>query len=240
VRYHHQNLTDGRLPLWRYGRAWWGALHWGWYCFHRTDLLLLSVRRWGFSVYLRGLFGFHFGVKDEDSDERGRWQVSWSDGSLRLEHPWCRQDGWDSRDPWWRNAIRLRFSDWIFGKWSYGGRVIETRDVLIPMPEGCYRAVAKHEIATWRRRFGIVWRRRDSWNIDIPGGIPFSGKGENSWDCGDDGLFGLGGGISVTLEERIGEIVASVLKSRSRHGHDAAGTGRVPLRIVNEKEGSTP
>ncbi len=26
--YHHQNLSDGKQPLWRHGRAWWGPLAW--------------------------------------------------------------------------------------------------------------------------------------------------------------------------------------------------------------------
>jgi hypothetical protein len=98
------------------------------------------------------------------------------------------------------------------------------------MPEGCYEAIATPESRTWTYRFGIV-KRRDSVDLRIDGGIPFSGKGENSWDCGDDGLYGTGGD---TLEKAIGHVVTYVLERRKRYGYDSKGTGKQPVVILNK------
>lgn len=228
-RYHHQNLTDGKLPLWRYGRAWWGRLHWGWHAFHRTELLSVSVRKWGFSIYLRA-FGFYFGDNRDYSEERGRWQISWNDGCLWLEHPWVRQDGWVRSDPWWKKMAVLHVVDWLLGRSRCEHTTGKPVEVFVPLPEGSYRAIATPETYVWRRRFYVPLRRRDDVRLDIPGGIPFSGKGENSWDCGDDGLFGCGGD---TIEDAIAQAVKSVLRARRRYGHDSKGTGRAPAVVLN-------
>lgn len=228
--YHHQNLTDGLLPLWRYGRAWWGPFVWGWSLFYRNNLMLASIHRSGLSVYL-AWFGFYVGLRNDDPNYHGRWRISWSSGRLSLEHPWIRQDGWDSRDPKWRRGpVHLRIVDWLISRQRCEVVTEPVPDVVIPMPEGCYRAQAKRETRTWRRRWYWPLRRRvDVW-LQIPGGIPFAGKGENSWDCGDDGIWGIGGG---TVEDAIANAVGSALRSRRRHGHDSKGTGREPRCVVN-------
>lgn len=125
--------------------------------------------------------------------------------------------GWASETPRWRQ-----------GSWHPIGRnmrqgepeLIEEREVLVPMPERSYRAKARLERTNWGfsklpRRFDRVDRHV---HINMLDGeqIPFPGKGENSWDCGDDAVFS----ISVpgdSIEDGIGEIVASVLRSRRRN-----------------------
>lgn len=229
MRYHHQNLTDGVLPLWRHGRAWLWRLHWGWGVFHPSSLLLLGLGRDGMCIYLRA---FHFYLTWGDTEsERGRWEIWWSDGALRIEHPWVRQDGWDRRDPWWKHALRIPVVDWLLGKVRYESVAEAPVEVFVPMPEGCYRAIATPSTRTWRRRSYWPMRRVRDVSIEIPGGIPFSGKGENSWDCGDDGLFGLGGD---NIEDAIANCVRSVLRSRRRHGHDSAMTGAAPAIVLND------
>lgn len=99
--------------------------------------------------------------------------------------------------------------------------------MLVPMPEGCYRATVTREETTRVYRLGIA--RRETWfwlRVDRPGGIPFAGKGENGWDCGDDGLCGIGG---ETPEEAIGRAVASALKSRGRYGCASHLRGAAPV-----------
>lgn len=231
IRYHHQNMSRGRLPLWRYGRAWLGPLHWGWHAFMRTELLSISARRWGVAVYLLW-FGFYIGDRG-DHDNRGRWELSFHDGCLWFEHPWVRQDGWCRSDPWWRKQVVLHVADWLFGKRRYESRIVETSVVFVPMPEGCYRAIAEREVGVWRRRWYMPLIRRDTWNIKIPGGIPFAGKGESSWNCGDDALHSMSGGLITRLEERIGQVVESVLTSRARNGFDSLLTGEHPSIVVN-------
>lgn len=136
------------------------------------------------------------------------------------------RDGlWHHGQPWWRS--------WSFGKRQVMGRfncdlaVEETGECRIPLPEGVYPATWERKVRTWRYRRPLgSWRdrivglrTRVDYSIDIPGGIPIEGKGENSWDCGMDGLFGTGG---RSLEEAIGHCVEHVLRGRARYGgpHD--------------------
>lgn len=230
MHYHHQNLTDGRQPLWRHGRAWWGRFHWGWTVFRRSTLGVelgrgrLSVGLGFASLYLRWAGG-------------GVWEVSWHNGGLWVRTPWERQMEWRSSDPWWKKTIKLPVIDWLLGR----DRCTTTKgtpfEVFIPMPEGSYRAMATPETRVWRRRWYVPQKRRDSVWLDIPGGIPCSGKGENSWDCGDDGLWGCGGD---TLELAIGHAVASSLRDRRRYGHDSKGTGRKPALVVGAGAAAVP
>jgi hypothetical protein len=58
-----------------------------------------------------------------------------------------------------------------------------------------------------------------SFSLDIVGGIPVEGKGENSWDCGMDGVFGTSG---KTVEDAVANCVRSVTRMRNQYGgpHD--------------------
>lgn len=145
--------------------------------------------------------------------------ASWS-----RQFPWCR---------WWRQGS-IDFKDLILGRarhtlerrrrtkhetiWMPEDTVeYDLFEILIPMPEGAYPARAHVERRTWKRPrwpWPIV---RVSVAVDIPKGIPFAGKGENSWDCGDDGLFGYGA-EGDSIEHAIGHGVESVLTSRRRYG----------------------
>lgn len=100
----------------------------------------------------------------------------------------------------------------------------------VPLPEGNYPASWVERVVTntyvgWR--FG---RLRDAMfgprthryvDLSIENGIPIEGKGENSWDCGMDGLFGCGGS---SVADAVGSATAHVLKYRDRYGgpHDLA------------------
>lgn len=221
MRWHTQNLSDRRMATWRHGRGWFGPVHLEWSAFRASGLLLAGVWWAGFKVYLPW-FSLFVRVGER---RRGKWSVSWSGGTLRLSHPWVREMEWHSADPWWKKDISLRVVDWLIGRSRCETREGERREVFVPMPEGSYRAVARDETRIWRRRWYWPELRRDSVWLDIPGGIPFAGKGENDWDCGDDGLFGIGGD---SVEEAIANAVSSVLRSRRRYGHDSRGTGRVP------------
>jgi hypothetical protein len=134
-------------------------------------------------------------------------------------------DQWTKGQPWWRS--------WSFGKRDVMGPTEHQPDTIevgmtqIPLPEGKYQATWEHKVTTTRyKRFPGTWRdrvagprmRSDFW-LDIPGGIPVEGKGEDSWNCGMDGLFGCG---ATTLEAAIGQAVSHVLRDRKRYGgpHD--------------------
>jgi hypothetical protein len=54
-------------------------------------------------------------------------------------------------------------------------------------------------------------------NLDIERGVPTPGKGENSWDCGQDATYGLTCPAS-TVEEALASLRASVMRDRERYG----------------------
>ena len=131
-------------------------------------------------------------------------------------------EGRSSRgDPWYRDmTLTTRM---ILGNQTTTTETVEMGLTNVPMPEGNYAASWEKKRRTWRykrwpgRLIDIVRgpRVRDYVTLDIAGGIPFEGKGENSWDCGMDGLFGCGG---RTVEDAVGHAVSSVLRSRERYG----------------------
>jgi hypothetical protein len=99
-------------------------------------------------------------------------------------------------------------------------KVIEERDVLVPMPERAYKASARLE----EIRFGhtrlprFLDRTSTSVEVKMKDGeqIPFPGKGTASYNCGADAAFGIYG-PARTIEDGIGNMVASVLRDRRRY-----------------------
>lgn len=89
---------------------------------------------------------------------------------------------------------RDRLLDAVFGRTVCTTAYGPERKISVAMPEGDYPAVAKFEWRCWSRPRWPFHKMRLSTDVEIPRGIPFAGKGENSWDCGDDGLFGSGCG----------------------------------------------
>lgn len=103
------------------------------------------------------------------------------------------------------------------GRAKISKKIIEERDILIPMPEKMYSAKAILADWTWiyLRWFKKVIRRCE---IKIPEGIPHAGKGENSWDCGDNATFGITTGRCKSIPEAVGILVGNVLNNRVRYG----------------------
>ena len=122
---------------------------------------------------------------------------------------------WSRRDPWWIRGLSFDVRRFVLGGRIYWTEELALVPVVVPMPEGDYHAVAKVQrvtrgFARWFKHTG------QEVTLDIPGGIPFAGKGENSWDCGDDGLFGIGGD---SIDHVIRRAQESVTESRRRYGH---------------------
>lgn len=144
--------------------------------------------------------------------DRAIWYHLWvgSMASWSRDYPWCR---------WWRQGS-FHFAN-LLGKQTHV--LVELQidiPIQIPMPEGVYHALATRQERSWKRRFWFRTSRREI-DVKVPKGIPFAGKGENSWDCGDDGLYGYGV-TGDSLEHAIAHGVESVLTSRRRYGHASA------------------
>lgn len=135
---------------------------------------------------------------------------------------WTPPNEWSSRTPKWRNGawhpfghVQSRVGD---------AEVLEQREVEVPMPEKTYRAKAT--------RSRVVTRGTEWWPFSRPvrstvtlefsppfDPVPIPGKGENSWDCGQDATYSQSG-AAETIEKAIGDFVGSTLRWRKRHGGD--------------------
>lgn len=107
---------------------------------------------------------------------RGRWEL------IRGHWPWNGL-GW---------SWTLRVADWLLGRERHEVDASWTRTVptTVRMPEGDYAAVATTERVRWGRRWWWSWSRwQYRTTIEVPGGLPVPGKGENAWDCDDDATY---------------------------------------------------
>ncbi len=136
-------------------------------------------------------------------------------GALRWRFG-CNPMEWSSRTPKWRDGHLHPYetiADAVLGKERVETTALSTHDVLVPMPEGTYPAVVTIEQRTCRRA-RIPWPTHVSRSagITIPGGIPVPGKGENSYDCGDDGIYGTG-----SSEPSVAAAIASAVRAATEH-----------------------
>lgn len=125
---------------------------------------------------------------------------------------------WSSKTPKWKHG-NFNFIDFIFGRTKHSEQTLSVHDVVIPMPEGPYPAKVRLSVGTWSRPRGRT-RVVPYANVDIPLGIPHQGKGENSWDCGEDRLFGCSI-VGSNVEAAIGNVVARVLEARRKYDGNA-------------------
>lgn len=265
MNFHWQNLKEDRPSSWLHGRCWltrsydyskrfrgvdveWcmppGSCGWGvtfgsgdsgrGLTFRFTIPLLIALY-----VTIQGAFAksFREWTFDEGADrqvevyffENAIWWHFWvgSMASWSRAYPWCR---------WWRQGS-FHFAD-LLGKQRCTTTLIEEGiPVAIPMPEGVYHGLAKIERREWVRRFRprlFDFESTDVW-IDVPRGIPHAGKGENSWDCGDDAVCGTGAtwapGMTreAAIQAAIAHFQAAVMRNRERYGsasEGAVGAGR--------------
>jgi hypothetical protein len=120
-------------------------------------------------------------------------------------------------DPWWkRRQFNLDILDLVLGKPKYSEREINSTEVQIGMPEGSYPAKIRIFESKWSRpRWFPSYLVRS--RIEMIKPIPFPGKGENSWDCGEDALFSCIAPES-TVEGAISNVVKSVLEKCRKYG----------------------
>lgn len=144
---------------------------------------------------------------------------------------WARSGSWSRSDPWWMQG-RLDYRDFLFGGTIHNSEVTSEGTCVIPMPEHTYPATFKIERAVWTRP-RLLGRVRDAvlgplsaYSVTLTPGepIPVPGKGENSWDCGDDAIYSsTSPGQSV--EQAIASYVESALRTRARYGGEHMSAG---------------
>lgn len=233
MHFDSQNLNERRNgktgSMLRHGRCWWRFGECGDGLCFRAEWVVPG-KKFRFGLEFGGEDNFQlsvgliiFTIYLSVSGLRWRWlprdgvcQVYWYEKSLWWSL-WARRYESRRKDPWWKRTHCIQFDDLLFGRAKYSDEVLSEHEVLIPMPEGSYPAKVKMETHTWKRPRWFAHSGTYA-NVDIEGGIPFMGKGENSWDCGEDGLYGSSM-PAESVEEAIGKTVASVLESRRKYGN---------------------
>jgi hypothetical protein len=134
--------------------------------------------------------------------------------------PWGRWGEWRASDSWWIRGLSLDLRRVALGRHVYEAEELALVPCHVPMPEGSYPAVATVQRVT---RGYTRWLKRTGQEVqlNIPKGIPFAGKGENSWDCDDDGLFGIGGD---SIDGAIRNAQNAVSERRQRYGQASPET----------------
>lgn len=196
---------------------------------------LLTVYITFHQAFKRQLFVYDFD-RGQDRDisisfyDNAIWWHFWvgTMASWSRKYPWCK--------PWRQGSFHFAS---LLGRQSCKVETIqEGIPVKIPMPEGVYDGVAKVERYTWKRPLWFARQRMDTY-IQVERGIPFQGKGENSWDCGDDGIFGTGvswlpgATHEQSLERAIAHYATAVMDNRKRYGRPSA-------EAITEALGVTP
>lgn len=148
---------------------------------------------------------------------------------------WEDEMSWRATDPWWMRWS-FNFKDALLGRLKYEKVVHgDLRPIRIPLPEGEYLAEAEFQTLTWKRRHWPFWpltitKQCTEVSVLSWGGLPFEGKGENSWDCGTDGLFGYSCDGHSLIDAAV-EGTRKTLENRKRYGKRD-----YPSPIIHEPE----
>lgn len=175
------------------------------------------------------------------------WCLGADDGSWSTEAP-LRERLRRGHATWWRYAARYRRGD---------PEVVAEADAEVLLPEGAYPLHVKLEREVRQARLGPLWllrappgRRRDRWRRgpsvwlpwgrrvgwtatwEAPDGLPHPGKGENSWDCGQDRVYASGVPVRPYdppdrewVAAAVAHATGVVLRDRVRYGSGMADTG---------------
>lgn len=236
--FHYQDLNDEPIKrYWKHARFWLGRLKVCW-CLP-TEHIHFSFGvnggdsnnelTFSFACKLLAVWisfkamRFHFGHWSSYLDkpiflhEEREFDLSWHDAGLWLMVWGDPMGDWTRGMAWWTTSKVFHPMDFFFGRNKYTERVLENGETFIPMTEGCYEAKYKLFVSEWSRPRWPFKKELQRITLDVPRGIPTEGKGENSWDCGEDATFGITC-MARTLEQGVGELVGSVLRDRKRHG----------------------
>jgi hypothetical protein len=177
-----------------------------WFCSFYLGFENLLPKRYG---YPRHMWKHETGISITADGGLGNLAVS-----VDLHHAGgdCHDcQGWNGPHLYWWPLNTL------LGRAVYSSHEIDTQDRLLQMPEGNYHVTVKLTEDRWKRPRWPWAKTVRRVHIECKAGIPKPGKGENSWDCGEDAAYGLTCPAS-TVEEALGKMKASVMRDRERYG----------------------
>ncbi len=159
------------------------------------------LRRWYLSS---GLYGYErkIGVSVHN------WSLWWE--------LWANPYGGNRRLPKWRDGS-FDIPRFFLGKNKYTKVDGAPTPATVSMPEGEYAVTVTFFEQTWKRPRWPWPRQSKGADVDIEGGIPVPGKGENSWDCDEDAFLSIGTSAQ-NVEEALADVTRRVLERRERYG----------------------
>lgn len=216
-----QNLKHHTDRYWLHGQAWWKHVHIEWVVW-RAEHKGFEIEWPGYddeaveiSFGLLGLFAVFTGWgKTKRYRESRLVSVTFHDKAVW----WNLGAHEDGRAPRWQRGC-FHPLDSLFGRLRPVTLEKRTIDGLcVPMPEGQYACSVTIERRKWKRN-RLPWASAKGTYADvkIPAGVPVPGKGENSWDIGEDAIFSLWS-KARTVEEAIGNVVVDALETRRKYG----------------------
>lgn len=127
-------------------------------------------------------------------------------------------DEWHRSDPLnWMRGCRFLIDD-IFGRATYANeKVGPPVQAVACFPEGQYTLTLQRETSTWTRPRWPWAYVRTSVDITLERPPGFQGKGENSWDCGPDAIYGMSS-EGHSYEDAVATYVKAVLRERAKRG----------------------
>lgn len=102
---------------------------------------------------------------------------------------WTDPMSWKSSTPKWQDG-NFNFVDFILGKPVFSKTIIGTYNVIIPLTEGKYNATVSIANYVWSRKRWFDKKQTQA-SINVEGGVPIPGKGESSWNCGEDKVYSV-------------------------------------------------
>ena len=233
----------------RHGRAWWhvgdafklrqAVFHVEWCLFnlHTWPAIKFEVfRTWGddedlhlrISVPLLG--SLWLGVSGVFPPSWYAQSVTGCRTGIALFHEYLWIELWyrDPAEHWGDDLNRFRWQrvswDWVatfFGRMKCEHTIIsDWEPVSVPLPEGTYTGQYRVEERTWSRPRWPIKKVRRAGEIRMDKGAPFPGKGENSWDMGEDAITGMG--TPPSKPEAIAAYIEATLEKRERYGGSVA------------------
>lgn len=149
-----------------------------------------------------------------------KFSFYWFESALWLQL-WGSEFESSRSDPWWRKMHAFRFDDFFLGQTDYSKVELWSKPVSFEMDGKKYLCKATGEKCTWKRPrwFADVREYIDiSFNADMCHPPQFAGKGENSWDCGDEGIWGTSFQTN-NVEDAIEQYKQCVIGYRKRYGN---------------------
>lgn len=233
---HWQNLNEDRRgrvkgSILRHGRMWIKLFglnwHWEWTLLGKPSCgigitFFSNDTEISWMLQVPFLFSFYGGVNGVIPK---KWQpTAWDSGrdtSIRIFdwkiwiHFWQNDMCWSSKDDWWHSVtidpVRI-----LLGRDKHSKELLDEADVQFALPERIYKVNIKLFESQWKRPRWFV-RKLLTAEITPEPPIPVPGKGENSWDCGQDATHALYCPAS-NFSEAMAELYKTVLRSRERHG----------------------